>query len=337
MTGPTGLDFEPEIQFPENAFDAARVFLGAMAYPERGAGQPGGLGAPFTAALWNYVIWNGRQARGLRYVREKFADPSFKPPAKRDFEGTLHRGLRRLRRRSTAYSLVGTQMINGFFAVMADSARLTRAGRRAEAFVTSASAKFEPCRPELWMRNTRSPRQTITNDVDRWAKRFGLNSTGKAADSSQKTKDLVRRAYLQSRPVLHMMHALNDVCTEIGPKLDGWDNWDWLLVLLWNPEAWVWEAIKTASTWRETSRFHFTPDLAPNHMIDLILPKKMQDNAPCRDPLLRAIPAAEEGAVDANTKRTDDIHSRSDGSAERGSDGNYGRAPTPGLTGQGGS
>ena len=244
MPASGGLDFEPEIELPENPFNAARVFLGALAYPERGAGQPGGLGAPFTAALWNYVVWNGRQAKGLRYVREKFGDPAFKPPGKRDFEGTLERGLRRLRRRSTAYSLIGTQMINGFFAVAAEQARLVREGRRDEAFVTLPGANFEPCRPELWTRSTRSPRQTIGRDVDRWAKRFGLNTTGTAADAAQKTKDLVRRAYLQSRPVLHMAHALDRVCDEIGPTLDGWDDWDWLLVLLWNPEAWVWKAIE---------------------------------------------------------------------------------------------
>lgn len=275
------IDFEPEIHFPEHPFNAARVFLGVLAYPELGAGQPGGLGASFTSALWSYVVWSGRKAKDLRYVREKFGDPTFKPPTKRDFEGTLKRGLRRLRRRSTSYSLIGTQMINGFFAVAAEQARLVDEGPRSEAFVTSLQRKYEGSRPELWTRNTRSPRQTIRRDVERWAKRFSLNTTGSASDATQKTKDLVRRAFLQSQPVLHMAHALDRVCDEIGPKLDGWDDWDWILVLLWNPEAWVWRAIELANTWRELSSLHFIPGLEPDEMIALHLPQNMRDNAPC--------------------------------------------------------
>ena len=268
-----GIDFEPEIPFPENPFNAARVFIGALAYPERGAGQPGGLGIIFGEALWNYVVWNGRQAKGLRYVREKFGDPEFQPPAKRDFEGALNRGWKRLRRRSAAYSLIGTQMVNGFFAVGRDAADLTREGRHDEAYAFPAGAKFNPVRPELWARNTPSAHKVVGSDVDRWASSFGLNVTGDPADRDQKVKDLVRRAYLQSRPVLHMAHAMNHIVTEIGPTLDGWGDWDWLLVLLWNPDAWVWDAIEMAETWRRLSQFHFTPELSPELMIALSNPK----------------------------------------------------------------
>lgn len=273
MTSARGIDFEPEIRFPQNPFDAARVFLGALAYPERGAGQPGGLGIAFGEALWRYVVWNGRQAKGLRFVREKFGDPDFRPPSKRDFEGALDRGWRRLRRRSAAYSLVGTQMVNGFLAVRRVAAKLMAEDREDEAFDMRPGAKFNPVRPELWERNTRSARQVVGSDVDRWAKSFGLNVTGAPADRDQKAKDLVRRAYLESRPVLHMAHAINHVVTELGPTFEGWGDWDWLLVLLWNPEAWVWDAIDHAETWRNLSRFHFTPDLSPDQMIALISPK----------------------------------------------------------------
>ena len=230
----------------------------------------------FTEALWSYVVWNGRQAKGLRYVREKFGDPAFLPPAKRDFEGCLHRGWRRLRRRSAAYSLVGTQMLNGFFAVQREATRLTQQGRKDEAFDYRAGAKFNPVRPELWARNTPSARQVVGSNVGRWAKSFSLNETGTAADSDQKAKDLVRRAYLESRPVLHMAHAFNHVAIEIGPKLDGWEDWNWLLVLLWNPEAWIWEAIEIAERWRVMSKHHFTPDLAPEQMIALSSPKSAE-------------------------------------------------------------
>ena len=263
------IDFEPEIVFPDNPFDAARVYLGAMAYPERGAGQPGGLGIAFTEAIWNYVVWNARQAKGLRYVRDRFGDPAFAPPAKRDFEGALNRGWRRLRRRSAAYGMIGTQMINGFFAATAEASRLEVAGRHDEAYQLPKGAKVNPVRPELWIRTMRSARHYVSGDVDRWAKKFGLNVTGKAADDDQKAKDLVRRAWVQSRPVLHMAHGFNCIVTDIGPTLEGWDDWDWLLVLMWHPDKWVWQAIETAETWRRLSQYHFTPELAPDQMIAL--------------------------------------------------------------------
>ena len=98
MTSPRqGFDFEPELPFPDNPFNAARLFMAVMAYPERGAGQPpDGLGVRFTEALWNYHVWSGRRAKGLRYIREKFSDPNFQPPVHRDFVGTLERGTRRM-------------------------------------------------------------------------------------------------------------------------------------------------------------------------------------------------------------------------------------------------
>jgi hypothetical protein len=276
MPTPGAFEFEPFVELPENAFNAARIFLAVMAYPERGAGAPGGLGVSFAAALWQYLVWNGRQARGLHYIRERFGDPTFRPPEKREFEGALNRGLRRLRRRSAAYSLVGTQMINGFFAASRDAQRLLDEGRRDEVTAAAPGAKVAPFRPELWRRVTRSPKGTIKVNVERWAERFGLNQTGSAADKDRKAKDLVRRAYLQSRPVLHMAHGFNRIVEEVGPKLDGWDDWDWVLVLLWNPDAWVWEAAKHASVWRQLSRHHFTPDLEPSHMIELVPPKSRE-------------------------------------------------------------
>lgn len=104
---PRGIDFEPQVLFPANAFDAARVFLAVLAYPERGAGQIGGLGILFTEAMWKYYVWTGRKAKGLRHVRERFCDTGFRPPVRREFEGTLERGIRRIGRRTAAYGLVG--------------------------------------------------------------------------------------------------------------------------------------------------------------------------------------------------------------------------------------
>ncbi len=207
-------------------------------------------------------MWNGRKAKGLGYVRDRFGDAAFKPPAKRDFEGAYMRGWRRLRRRAAAYSLIGTQLVNGFFAAGSDAARLAAAGGAGDAYHFEAGATIALLRPELWVRNTPSPRRIVSRDLKRWEKAFGLNVTGDPADAEQKVRDLVRRAFFQSRPVLHMAHGLNQAVTEIGPTLDGWEVWDPLLVLLWNPGAWVWQAVENARTWRMLSAHHLTPHLA---------------------------------------------------------------------------
>lgn len=269
-----GIDFEPLVSFPDHPFDAARVFLAVLAYPEGGAGQPGGLGIHFTEAMWKYFVWNGRRAKGLRYVREKFEDASFQPPVLRDFQGTLERGTRRIKRRTAAYGLVGNQMLNGFMRVLRETARLTHERRRDEAVVTIPGAAAAPARPELWEQSTRSPLQIISRDVDRWARKFGLNRTGTSSDSQRKAKDLVRRAYLQSRPVLHMAHAFDEVCCKVGEASDEWGEDTWLLLLLSHPEEWVWDAIDVANRWRLSSHSHLMPHLEPGHMIELVTSKK---------------------------------------------------------------
>ncbi len=270
------IDFEPVVDIPTNPFDAARVYLAVLAYPERGAGQLGGLGISFGAALWQYVVWNARKAKGLRWVREKFRDPQLQPPRKRDFEGALNRGLRRIERRVAAFDIVGNQMLNGFLNAGLKASRLTAAGKRDEAYVIQPGAKFAPIRLELWEEATPSARQIVRRNLDRWSDRFALNDTGRPADPEQKEKDIIRRGFLQSRPVLHMAHGLNRILDEIGPTLQGWDDWDWLLVLLWNPDAWVWQAIENAITWRLLSRFPQMPKLAPEQMIELVPPKERE-------------------------------------------------------------
>lgn len=265
--------FEPIVEFPDNALNAARVYLAVMAYPEMGAGQPDGLGVPFGSALWQYVVWDGRRAKGLRWLRERFGDPELRPPRKRDFEGTLHRGLRRIERRVAAFDIVGNQMITGLLNVHRKAAQFAAAGREQEVYVIQPGAKFAPIRPEFWEKATPSPRAVVRRNLPRWSERFGLNETGASADPKQKEKDLIRRGYLQSRPVLHMVHGLNRICDEIGPTLEGWGERDWLLVLLWNPDAWIWQAIEHAVVWRLLSHLHQMPKLAPEHLVDLVPPK----------------------------------------------------------------
>lgn len=273
-------DFEPVIEIPENPFDAARVYLSVMAYPERGAGQPDGLGVPFGEALWEYVVWDGRRAKGLRWIRDKFDDPQLQPPRKRDFEGALNRGLLRLERRVAAFDIVANQMVNGLINAGVKAHRLAAAGRQEEAYLIQPGAKFAPIRPELWEAATPSARRIVLRNFDRWSDRFALNKTGRPADPGQKAKDIVRRGFLQSRPVLHMAHGLNRICGEVGTTLEGWDDYDWLLVLLWNPEAWIWQAIEHAMTWRLLSRLRQMPQLAPEQMIELVLPKGREITPP---------------------------------------------------------
>lgn len=245
--------FEPEVEFPSNPFDAARVFLGILAYPERGAGKPDRPGAVFAEAMWSRVIWSFRKARGLRAIRNELSDLSFKPPELREFEAIYFRGRRRLRRRSAAYSLYGTQLLNGFFAVREAASNLSAEGRMSEAFAGESDAAFRPIRPELWGRCMPSPSRVISSNLDGWAKRLSLNKTGRAADARQKVKDLAKRAYVQSRPVLHLAHAFDWACDEIGPTLPGWDEseGDFLLTMLVNAEKWIFPAIDEAVRWRE--------------------------------------------------------------------------------------
>lgn len=270
----SSLDFEPEIIFPESPIDAARIFLGAMAYPERGAGQPGGAGVVFTEAMSARMTWSRRKAKGLRQIRRERGNPEFSPPQLREFEGTYFRGVRRLRRRQVAYGLVGTQMFHNFFAAQSEAARLVKMGKRDEALIINPMSRFEAIRPEIWVKAVTSPKALISRNIDRWASRFGVNKTGSAADSEQKAKDLVKRAYAPSRPVLHMAYAIDRAATEFGPAMGGWDEGDNVLVMLVNCERWIWQAIEWAERWRTLSASHFLPGWNPEQMIVLSAPQK---------------------------------------------------------------
>lgn len=215
----------------------------------------------------------GQKAKGLRFVREKFNEPDFRAPAHREFYGALTRGRRRLGRRAAAYSLMGTQLLNGFFAVRREAAALSAAGRDDEAFVRIPGAKYAPIHPSLWTRNTPSPRGIVNGNLDRWTEGFQLNATGNPADRSQKSKDLVRRAYAESRPALHMAHALNHVLMDVGPKFEGWGEWDPLLVLLWNSNEWIDAAVEDARRWRASAGRGLSIKPEASELIDLI-PRK---------------------------------------------------------------
>jgi hypothetical protein len=264
--------FEPEIEIPDNDFEAAVIYLAVMAYPELGAGQIGQRGSRFANALVNYCLWSARQSRGLRWLRERRNDESFTAPQKRDFEGLLQRGFRRIRRRTAAYSIFGTQLLTGFFEVGRIGAEAVKTGRPKDAFVSTGQGQFGPTKSEVWQSAMPSIRKVIRANEEKWADRLALNNTGRPSDPDQKVKDLYERAFLSSVPVLHMAHGLETILDEASKSISGWDQREPFSALLMNPEKWVWQALAEAERWRCASRLGIDP-FGPYDQIRLIIPK----------------------------------------------------------------
>lgn len=265
--------FEARISFPANAFDAARMYLALMAYPEEGAGRPGERGCRLTEALWEYYVWNWRRARGLREVRETMGDSSFNAPRQRSFEGAIDRGRRRIMRRFAAFDIVGNQMVNAMLNANRAASRLAEAGRADDAFLRAPNGGYSPLRPEIWANAMPSARRVIRSNLPRWSERFDLKETVVTADPEQKVRDLVARGFMQSRPVVHMAHGINQVLADHEDEFYAIGQADWLLVLLWNCETWVWEAIDHAERWRTITGWERMPMLAPHLMVELDSPK----------------------------------------------------------------
>jgi hypothetical protein len=270
-------DFEADVTFPHDPYAAACMYFGVMAYPEVGAGQPHGGGSEFAIALQKYQLWATKRARGQSYLREVLDDPKYTAPRRREFEGTLERGRRRVFRRMAAYDIFGTQLINGFFKVRALAAEAVSEGRADEVFHLTPDGQFGPVRPELWDKAAPSPQQILRRTPDRWANKFALNTTANPADARQKAKDLNRRGFQTSIPVLHMAHGLNEAAHNAGPKINGWGERDPLLALILNAELWIWDAVDAAEEWR------FLADFTPG------FPYLRSDRMVA---LLRSVPAA---------------------------------------------
>jgi hypothetical protein len=249
----TVIDFEPVVKFPSDPYQAGIMFMAVLAYPEAGAGQIGATGANFANALMKYRLWACSKAHGLRYLREKIGDPTFKAPTKRELKGILDRGLRRIGRRTAAYDLWGTQLVRGFFAVRQLGAKAIRENRRAEAFHINAANGYSSPRAELWEQATPSAKRIIAGNQPYWSEAFELNKTGVPADPSQKVKDDYERAFLPSVPVLHMVHALNEAMEKHGPEINGWGKREPITAMILNAELWIWEALETAVRWRDTA------------------------------------------------------------------------------------
>lgn len=255
------LSFESEIVFPDHPYEAAFVYFAAMAYPDRGAGMEGQAGSEFATALAKFSIWSCSKARGLRYLREQYGDPSAVAPKKREFRGVFERGMRRIERRIAAYDLIGTQMLQGFFEVMRLGAEAVRAGKPEDAYHIHPGGGPSPARAELWQKGTPSIRRIIARAPTHWARKLSLNQTGAPADVSQKVKDDYERAFLPSIPVLHMVHGLTEAARRVGPSINHWEERNSLTAMLLNASLWIDKAIEQAEVWRQVS--HHFPGMAP--------------------------------------------------------------------------
>jgi hypothetical protein len=263
------LRFEPEIVSPDDPYEAAIIFFAVIAYPEEGAGAAGQPGSVFANALVSYCLWACSKARGLAFLREQRNDPAYRAPRKRDFQGSFDRGMRRIRRRIAAYDLFGTQLFHGFFAVRALGAKAIREGRAAEAFHLDSTGSFGPAMGELWAQGTPSARRLIGRAERHWSDRFSVNVTGAPADPAQKTKDIHRRAFVPSIPVLHMVHAMNECARTAGPTINGWGKRDPVTALLLNFDKWIWDALEIAEQWRTIPHFPGGLSLKATDMIAL--------------------------------------------------------------------
>lgn|GEM_PF-3798916 len=277
------VDFEPYVEFPENPFDAARLYLGLLAYPEKGAGLPKGAGCEFTEALWNYVIWQRRRACGLREVRQFLDDPTFKTPRLREFRGKIERARRRIQRRCSAYDIIGNKLVNGILNLRTTAADLISRGLIDDPYLGKKEELFRAPKPEVIRSATPSKHEIIRRNFDRYSSSMGLNRTGVPSDRKQKVRDLVGRGYNQSRSVLHLAHGLNSVIPTAQKDFKFFGEADWILVFLWNADDWVWDAIDAAIAWRSISDLNQYDDLHSSQMTKLYLPKKMQENAPLQD------------------------------------------------------
>lgn len=262
--------FERDVVFPSNPYEAAFVYCSVMAYPETGTGLPGGPGAEFASALAMFTLWATSKAKGLRFMREARSDPTYVAPKKREFQGTLDRGRRRIDRRLAAHDLFGSQLVTGFFNVRLLGARAIKEGRANEAFHMHPSGGPSPAREELWAVAVPSTRSFIAGSAAHWADKFALNTTAKPSDARQKAKDIKRRAFDPSIPVLHMAHALNQCAEKHGPQIPRWGKRDPILAMVLNAELWIWDALDIAESWRALPHFPGFTYLQPERMVRLV-------------------------------------------------------------------
>jgi hypothetical protein len=261
--------YEKEVIFPDQSTAAARVFLAVMAYPEIGAGQPDGAGFAFAQAQAELLLWSKRKAFGLRPLADELAVRDIAMPKRRDFAGRCSRGVNRLEVRVAALRLYRQQSLLTYLAMRKEAKNLTQTSGGNGPFWIDSETGFLNARTAAIPDIVPSTASIVRRNAQFWFKQLGQNLVGKPADVTQKAKDVIRRNFSVSKPVLHMAHALEHVCKDIAPSFAGWNSEDNLLVLLINAEKWIWDAIDTAEDYRKSTGDSLHATISPDQLITL--------------------------------------------------------------------
>lgn len=260
---------EPNIKFPDNPFEAGIVYYAVMAYPEKGAGQIGSAGSEFADAIVKFTLWACKQARGLNYLRDQTQNTKFLAPQKCQFMGRLELGMRRVARRFSAYDIVGTQALQGFFGASEIANKAKRGGKYDQLFYDGLPGSPRPMKFEYLEKATPSAFEIIGQSPEHWSDRLTVNQVGQAADQTQKMKDINRRMFKPSIPVLHMAHGLSMCMHEHGKKIEGWTDREPLTAMLLNASLWIEDAIQLAEEWRISTPFLPGQTFKANNFIQL--------------------------------------------------------------------
>lgn len=260
---------EPNIKFPDDPFEAGIVYYAVMAYPQKGAGQLGGSGSEFADAMIKFTLWSCKQARGLNYLRDQTQNTKFLAPQKRQFVGRFERGMRRVERRFSAYDIVGTQALQMFFGASEIVDKAKRAGEYDQLFYDGPPGSPRPMKFEYLEKAVPSAFGIIRQSPDHWSDRLTVNRVGLTADHTQKTKDIYRRMFKPSIPVLHMAHGLSECMHEHGKKIKGWPDREPLTAMLLNASLWIEDAIQLAEQWRTSAPFSPGQKFRKNDFIQL--------------------------------------------------------------------
>lgn len=271
ITEDIAVAFIPEVEFPSDPFEATFIYFALMAYPEFGAGERGKAGAKFADALASYSLFKARQTYDLGWLRKERQDATFCPPQKRQFERALLHGRQRIEQRFAAYDLYGEQMLQGLFQAMAVGTQSIKNGRPEDVYHMNPTGGPSPMRAEVIRASTPGMRKLLSQSANYWASRLGLNEPGRLGESqiAEKAKNLRRRAFVPSIPVLHMVHAFNECSRKFGPRIDSWEERDPVEAMLFNGSLWIGEAIVEAEKWRIKRHPSIGLSLKPDMMVRL--------------------------------------------------------------------
>lgn len=243
-------DFEPVVEFPDDPFDAARMYLAVLAFPERGAGMEGGNGAKFSEALFELAARRFKEQRGAKALQAALGEQH---PALRDMRPLRRKfdqGCRRIWQRLWTLQLYRQRTTTGLMEVAPNTSPFTL--HDLQSATPPAGA-------------------ILRRDLPAWSARLALNMTGLRGDTpSARIHDLKRRAANPSRPVLHVAHGLEWSLASARNIIPIRHDAHPLLAALFNPEPWIWIAIELAEEWRLAARLPGRrAELRAEHMVEL--------------------------------------------------------------------